>query len=465
MLGATWITSLILTRLDPVEEKGMGVPDLVSLRASCVLILLLLHGGGFLLGCHHTGHAAPASMTPGSSVAETLRQHRALPDPDEKVWWEVSGPDMAWNNKNLHQIVPTVNVYRRGAVSELVVDEDPRIARFPVATSTGTLPYLEYLDSDESTTMGVVVLYRGRIVFEAYPRMQPQEKPIWWSVTKVMVSTVLAILEDQGRVDVSQPVEVYVPDLVGTDFEGVSVRHVLDMASGVDCPDGDYSDRETCYMQFEASLGDAVRSEDSPDDPYSMLSSLNVGRWAPPGTGFDYSGVNTFVLGWVVENVTGMPFQDALSQMVWGRMGAESDASILAGRNGIPLTSGGLLANPRDMARFGLLFTPSQDRVTREPIVSERYLEVILHGGDPALLRNGRWPYPVPDDVRHNVYQWDTVFENDDIYKGGWAGQGLLINPRLDIVAVWVGYASNDGRARPDPLTVLRNVLKGVYGP
>ncbi|MEE3329193.1 MAG: serine hydrolase domain-containing protein [Myxococcota bacterium] len=418
-----------------------------------------------LLACHSTGRVPPPPITPASSVKETLSQHRALPDPKEKVWWEVSGPDMAWNNKNLHQIVPTVNVYRNGPVSELIVQEDPRIAQFPVETPAGTMPYVEYLASDESTTMGVVILHQGRIVFEAYPRMQSHEKPIWWSVTKVFVSTVLAILEDEGRIDVDQPVEVYVPELKGTAFEGVSVRDVLDMASGVDCPDGDYSDRETCYMQFEASLGDAVRGPDSPDNPYAMLSSLEVGRWAPPGTGFDYSGVNTFVLGWVVENVTGMPFQDALSRMVWGPMGAEADASILAGRNGIPLTSGGLLANPRDVARFGLLFTPSQSAVADSPIVSEHYRELLLHGGDPALLRNGRWPFPVPDDVRHNVYQWDSVFENDDIYKGGWAGQGLLVNPRRDLVAVWVGYASGDGRTRPDPLTVLRQVLTGVFGP
>lgn len=428
------------------------------------LVLLGVHGGT-LLGCQHAAGPPPPPITPASSVKETLEQHRALPDPDEKVWWEVSGADMAWNNKNLHQIVPTVNVYRRGPVSELATKQDDRIADFPVSTPSGSLPYAKYLASDESTTMGVVILHRGEIVFEAYPRMEPHEKPIWWSVTKVLVSTVLAILEDEGRVDVSQPVEVYVPELMGTDFEGVSVRQILDMASGVDCPDGDYSDRDTCYMQFEASLGDAVRTANSPDDPYSMLASLNVGRWAPPGTGFDYSGVNTFVLGWVVENVTGMPFQDALSQTVWGRMGAESDASILAGRNGVPLTSGGLLANPRDMARFGLLFTPSQKGVAATPIVSDRYVEVLLHGGDPALLRNGRWPYPVPDEVRHNVYQWDTVFENDDIYKGGWAGQGLLVNPRRDLVAVWVGYASDDGRERPDPLTVLRSVLTGVFGP
>ena len=438
-----------------------------SLAGSSLGTALLLMIAGFLSlsGCQHTKPVSPQPIKPGSSVQETLHQHRALPDPEEKVWWEVSGPDMAWNNKNLHQIVPTVNVYRNGPVSELALAEDPRIAAFPVVTPSGTMPYAQYLSSEESTTMGVVILHGGRIVFEAYPRMQPHEKPIWWSVTKVFVSTVLAILEDQGRVDVDQPVEVYVPELRGTDFEGVSVRHILDMASGVDCPDGDYSDRDTCYMQFEASLGDAVRSGDSPDNPYAMLSSLDVGRWAPPGTGFDYSGVNTFVLGWVIESVTGMPFQDVLSREVWGRMGAQSDASILAGRNGIPLTSGGLLANPRDVARFGLLFTPSQSVVSATPIVSERYRETILHGGDPELLRNGRWPFPLPEDVRHNVYQWDLVFENDDVYKGGWAGQGLLVNPRQDWVAVWVGYASEDGRLRPDPMTVLRQVLTGVFGP
>ena len=464
MPEVAWVAWARMIRLDRMKGRARPVLHRLRLHVFGCLFLLGAHGGT-LLGCQHTAGPPPSPITPASSVKETLEQHRALPDPDEKVWWEVSGADMAWNNKNLHQIVPTVNVYRRGPVSTLAVEENDRIAEFPVSTPSGSLPYAKYLASDESTTMGVVILHRGEVVFEAYPRMEPHEKPIWWSVTKVLVSTVLAILEDEGRVDVSQPVEVYVPELMGTDFEGVSVRQILDMASGVDCPDGDYSDRDTCYMQFEASLGDAVRSENSPDDPYSMLASLNVGRWAPPGTGFDYSGVNTFVLGWVVENVTGMPFQDALSQTVWGRMGAESDASILAGRNGIPLTSGGLLANPRDMARFGLLFTPSQKAVAETPIVSDRYVEVILHGGDPALLRNGRWPYPVPDEVRHNVYQWDTVFENDDIYKGGWAGQGLLVNPRRDLVAVWVGYASDDGRERPDPLTVLRGVLTGVFGP
>ena len=407
--------------------------------------------------------AAP-TFEPASAVEENLRQHRALPDPAEEVWWTETGQAMAWRNRNLHQIVPSVNVYRDGPVSELAARPMAEIADFPVATPSGEVTFDAYLHGEHSTTMGIVILHRGEVVFERYPRMQPHEKPIWWSVTKVFPATLVAILEHRGLVDTSQPVDRYVPALEGSDFEGVTVRNVLDMASGVDCPDGDYSDRSTCYYQFEASLGDAVRSERTPDDPYTMLSNLKVGRWAEQGKGFDYSGTNTFVLGWLVEEVTGMPFQDALSREVWTRIGAEADASIYAGRYGIPLTSGGLLARPRDVARFGLLFTPSYGKVSQQRIVSEEHVKTLLHGGRPELLENARFGGGAPD-VRHNVYQWDLVFTNNDIYKGGWAGQGLLVNPDRDVVAAWVGYTAAESDPDAYPLLPrVRAVLDGVFG-
>ena len=327
------------------------------------------------------------------------------------------------------------------------------------------MPLVDFLASEHSTSMAVVVLHKGEVAFETYPRMQPYEKPIWWSVTKVLPSTLIALLEERGQIDTALPVETYVEALEGSDFEGVSVRDVLDMASGVDCPDGDYTDRTTCYYQFEASLGDAVRGPGSPDNPYDMLAELNVGKWAPPGTGFDYSGANTFVLSWIVEEVMGMPFQDAFTQEVWSQIGAEADASIYAGRLGIALTSGGLLANPRDVARFGLLFTPSWSMVSKERIISQSIVDKLLNGGRPEILENGRYGSGLGDSVRHNIYQWDIVFENDDLYKGGWAGQGLLVNPRLDLVVTWLGYSEAEGVETIGTFGVLRDVLERVYGP
>ncbi len=401
---------------------------------------------------------------PAATVEENLRQHKRIPDPAEEVWWTPTGDDMAWNNKNIQAIFPTVPVYRDGPVSELEYKLRTDIADFKVDTPDGNMRFVDFLDSDHSTSMGVVVLHKGNIVFEHYARMKEYEKPIWWSVTKVLASSLIAILEDRGQIDVSKSVEYYLPELSESDFAGVSVRNVLDMASGIDCSDGEYS-RGTCYYEFEASLDDAVRSDKTADTPYEALATMRPGRWADPGVGFDYSGTNTFVLSWIVERLMNMPFQDAVTKEFWHKIGAEGDAAIFAARYGIALSTGGFIAKARDMARFGLLFTPSYTRVSNERLVPKAYLDMILSGGRPELYQNAR--FPESDDfmseVRHNVYQWDVVYNNDDVYKGGWAGQGLLINPRKDLVAVYLGYAKDDQFSELSVLTQLRDALKGVY--
>ena len=404
-----------------------------------------------------------APFIPSSSVAETLEQHRRLPNPAEEVWWVAQGKDMLWNNKNIHQIFPTVNVYRNGPVKPLTYNLNNKIDNFKVKTPQGKLAFVDFLESDLSSNMAVVILHKGDIVFEHYARMQEYEKPIWWSVTKVFASTLIAILEDRDQIDVNKPVDFYLPELKGSDFRGVTVRNVLDMASGVDCSDGTYA-RGTCYYEYEASLNDAVRSNSTASTPYEALANMKPGRWADQGVGFDYSGANTFVLSWIVERLMAMPFQDAVTKELWQKMGAEGDASIFAARYGIALSSGGLLAKARDMARFGLLFTPSYKKVSSEKVISDRYLDMIINKGRPELLANARFAgeRSANPEIKHNSYQWDVVYNNNDFYKGGWAGQGLLINHEKDLVAVYLGYIKEDG-SELALLPRLRELLKTIY--
>ena len=399
---------------------------------------------------------------PSSSVAETIKQHKVLPDPVKEVWWVPTGKDMAWNNKYLQQLFPSVPVYRDGPVRELKYALNRKVDDSLVETPSGEMRFIDFLDSDHSTSMGVVVLHKGKIVFEHYSRMQEYEKPIWWSVSKVFASSLIALLEDRGLIDVSKPVEFYLPELKDSDFAGVTVRNVLDMASGIDCSDGNYS-KGTCYYEFEASMNDAVRSPNTADTPYEALANMQPGRWSEQGVGFDYSGANTFVLSWIVERIMDMPFHDVVSKEYWNRIGAEGDAAFYAARYGIALSTGGFLAKARDMARFGLLFTPSYPVVSDEKIVSDRYMNIILNGGRPELLQNARFPGQDLDQVKHNVYQWDLVYKNNDVYKGGWAGQGLLINPDKDIVAVYLGYAKDDEFSSSGVLPRLRKVLNSLY--
>ena len=404
-----------------------------------------------------------APFIPSSSVAETLEQHLRLPNPADEVWWIPKGRDMLWNNKNIHQLFPTVNLYRNGPVKPLSYKLNNQIDNFKIKTPLGKLAFVDFLKSDLSSNMAIVILHKGDIVFEHYARMQEYEKPIWWSVTKVFASTLIAILEDRGQIDINKPVDFYLPELKGSDFRGVTVRNVLDMASGVDCSDGTYA-RGTCYYEYEASLNDAVRSNNTASTPYEALTNMKPGRWADQGVGFDYSGANTFVLSWIVERLMAMPFQDAVTKELWQKMGAEGDASIFAARYGIALSSGGLLAKARDMARFGLLFTPSYKKVSSEKVISDRYLDMIINKGRPELLANARFAgeRSANPEIKHNSYQWDVVYNNNDFYKGGWAGQGLLINHEKDLVAVYLGYIKEDG-SELAVLPRLRELLKTIY--
>jgi CubicO group peptidase (beta-lactamase class C family) len=154
----------------------------------------------------------------------------------------------------------------------------------------------------------------------------------------------------------------------------------------------------------------------------------------------------------LVEKITGEPFQDTFTKEVWNKIGAESDASFLAYRYGIPLTHGGFLSNMRDMARFGLLFTPSYKVVSEDRIVTEKTLELLLDRPNPNLIRS---------DGSHNIYQWDYIDQDGFMIKGGWGGQALVVNPKLDIVAVYTSYFKDDysqQNLRDPMLKVLREL-------
>ena len=124
------------------------------------------------------------SFVSASSVEEVKEQFNRLPNDD--IWWTKNGSDMAWNFKNLHRIFPTVNVYRNGPVRELKLKPSQEISSYPVNTASGKMSFSDYLKSSESTAMGVVISHRGEIIFESYPRMEEYEKPIYWSVAKIL---------------------------------------------------------------------------------------------------------------------------------------------------------------------------------------------------------------------------------------------------------------------------------------
>lgn len=438
----------------PTTQHFWGLIPILALLAAC--------------GDGHQPEAAPTTVVshsdefrPAYSLERNQRQHRGFPEDD--IWWSAYGQDQQWNFRNLHQIFPTVNVYRGGQISELQRNLNPAIANYLVDTPSGAMTFDALIHSDLTTAMAVIVLHQGQIVFERYPRMEHYEMPVYWSVAKQFVGNIVRLLEERGDVDVSLPIDHYIPEISASDFAGISVRNLLDMASGLDCGDGDYGDWNSCYYRYSMTIGDGYRTESAGDNPYDFVINLKGTKKIGQGQAYSYSGLNTFVLAWMVEKITGLSFQDVLSQEIWYHIGAESNASYIAPRYGVPMTHGGFMARLRDMARYGLLFTPSYTVVSDRKIISDDHIEFLWSGGRSDLRQNAGLPAVEVSGIKHNIYQWDEIHSNGDYFKGGWAGQGFMVNPKRDLVAVFVSYKKIDeSELKLEP--VLLKVLDSVYG-
>ncbi len=355
--------------------------------------------------------------------------------------WDEGGPLMRYVFLNMSEFWNHSVIDRGGPVRELPLSSRAEVANFVTTTNRGKTTLDDYVNN--STVNGAVVLHKGQIVYESYPRMLQEDKHLYMSVSKGFASTLVAILEDRELVDVTKSIDSYLPSLAGSGWEGVPVIDILDMASGIGCLEGEegaYDNPDRCYYQFEASLGWLGATEATMDSTFEYLASLDAHR--PSGEAFEYTSPDTFILGWLVEEISGKTLTDLLSEEIWQAMGAESDGIIAAPKRGVPMIHGGISSTLRDMARFGLLFTPS-GRTGVNPVISRSYLMKIRKGGRPAIFNADRDEL-VPRKIdgeppRHNTYQWDFVMEDGDFFKGGYGGQGLYISPSRDLVVAFFG--------------------------
>jgi CubicO group peptidase (beta-lactamase class C family) len=391
---------------------------------------------------------------PAYTMDEILEHQRNVPG--DEHWWAVTGPQMGWMHKNTQQMFPSVPVYRAGQVRELESRPMAEIADFVVQTPNGEMRFEDMLFDEQSTAMGVVILHKGDIIFESYPRMKDYEKIIYWSVSKVFSGTIVRLLEERGLVDISEPIETYIPELADSSFAGTTVRSFLDHASGLDC-DENYEDPQSCYYQYSMAIGENVRDDSAVDNPYDYFINADVARLREQGTKFRYSGANNFILAWLIQEVTGYPFQDIVTREFWQHIGAESDAGFFAYRYGIAVSHGGFQARMRDLARFGLLFTPSSHVVTDKKIISDEFIHVMRTEGNPSLKQDRG-----DGMASHPMYQWEEVYSHDWLNHGGWGGQGLMISPSRDVVALFTSYTKEDNN-EIDLSAVMFDLLNTVF--
>src|ERR1043165_8625496 len=162
-----------------------------------------------------------------------------------------------------------------------------------------------------------------------------------------------------------------------------------------------------------------------------------LGRADAPGKTFVYSSANSLVLAWLIEKVTGRAVYDVLCERIWSKIGAESEAQLLVNRRGIAIAHAGLTATLRDVAKFGLLFTPSRKVITNQEVIPIHLLNAIKQGREDITLP--KTILQQSGSVKESAYQWQAVTSDDAFWKGGYGGQMLYVSPGEEVVGGYAG--------------------------
>jgi CubicO group peptidase (beta-lactamase class C family) len=195
----------------------------------------------------------------------------------------------------------------------------------------------------------LVILKDGQIVYENYFKgTDPEDRRVSWSVAKSYLSALLGILLDEGQIaSLDDQVTQYAPSLVGTAYEGATIRNVLNMASGVTF-DEDYLDKGSDINR----MGRVIALGGELDEFTASLKET----FAEPGTQWQYVSIDTHVISMVIRGATGRSIPDLLSEKIVAPMGLEYDPYYLTDGSGVAFVLGGLNLTTRDYARMGQMF-------------------------------------------------------------------------------------------------------------
>jgi len=214
------------------------------------------------------------------------------------------------------------------------------------------------------------------------------------SITKAFVSVVILQLEAEGKLDIDDPVERYLPGLV-PNGGAITLRELMNHTSGL----VDYTDDQD---YISAVLSNPARTW----MPLELIADgLKHAPYFAPGTNYHYSNTNYLLLGLVAESMTREPLGQALQERILMPLAMRSTSlpltlelplapdfvhgylSLVAGS---PLTdvaplitpsigwaAGGLVSNARDVTTFyralltGKLLPPAQLKEMETPSAAD----------------------------------------------------------------------------------------------
>jgi CubicO group peptidase (beta-lactamase class C family) len=346
----------------------------------------------------------------GTFLTSTLAlaaQSPELPPQTGFLFWTPAQQRIGY--RNIEKIFPTRTV-KRGA----------KVLALPSDSATLTVSY-QYQGSRWNTekfmranhVAGLLVIQHGKIKLERYGLGQTaHDRWTSFSVGKSVTSTLIgAAIKDGSIKGLESPIVEYIPALKGSAYDGVTVRQLLTMTSGVKWNE-DYADPKSDVNQF--ALG-----EPGPDGENPIVAYMKkLPREAPPGTKWVYKTGESDLMGVLLARATHKHPADYLSEKVWSKYGMERDAVWMLDRSGEELGGCCISMTLKDYGRFGLFF---------------------MQGGKidgASILPDGWIAEATRAQVPHYGFQW-WVKQDDGSYEAeGIFGQSIHIDPKQDLIIV-----------------------------
>ncbi|MFD1381865.1 serine hydrolase domain-containing protein [Rhodanobacter aciditrophus] len=296
-----------------------------------------------------------------------------------------------------------------------------------------TLTPEEFLD--RTYTNAMMIIKQGKVVYEKYHNHStPDTKFMGWSMTKSITSILIGIAVEDGLIQsIEQDITEYLPELKPGAYNGVTIKQILEMRSGVDYVESyDFHTMSVASKNhIEALIKNVVRFVDV---------AKTIGRSSQPGKVFAYKTIDTAVLGLLIERVSGTNISNYMAEKLWEPLGAEQDGFfIMDGEPGVgrEFSGAGFNASLRDFARIGQMIL-NKGRVNGKQIVPEQW---VLDSARPA----GDESEPIDYG-----YQWWTFSKTPAFSAIGLQGQFIFVDPSTETVIVKLSYF---------PLDVDENLL------
>lgn len=391
--------------------------------------------GALLLSASVALAQAPPQPPPEATDPVKLELMKGFPPSAEKIVrlsTVLKFPNGRWAFHHMRELGPTAQVWRG--------DEKPSALR-EMLQELGTLRFED--DKGGKTTLadwqrttytdGLLVLHKGSIVYQKhYSGMAAHQPHSLWSMSKSFTGLLATMLIKEGAIDPNALVTKYLPELKDSAWADATVQQTLDMTTGVAYKE-DFRDPSSGIFQYlhAAGLLPAPPAYSGPRAIPDLLVTLK--KEGEHGAGFKYKTVDTEVMGWILQRVTGKSYAALLSERLWSRIGAQDDAYVWVDPIGTQITSVGFSATLRDLARVGETLRTA-GRSNGKQVIAESVIAEIRKGADIEKFKaNGqamRSGYSY-----HN--QWWVPHDRDGSFEmKGLNGQHMHINPVAELVII-----------------------------